>query len=684
MSRLKFKLEARASGSRARACSFETLHSQVQTPIFMPVGTQATVRGLRVEDLATSGSNILLANTYHLLLRPGPDVFKASGGIHGFTRWPKSFLTDSGGFQIFSLPHSRQMTEDGARFKSYIDGRDYMLSPELSIGTQLAIASDIMMALDQCVPSTAPYDVAREAMELTHRWAKRSLDARGDSPAAIFGIIQGACYEDLRRASAEVICSLPFDGYAIGGLAVGETKSQREDFTELSANLLPESMPRYLMGVGTPIDLLEAVHRGVDMFDCIIPTAHAQQSVAYTSVGQLRLERGAHKFEQDTLDPNCPCYCCQHYSRAYLHHLFKANEPLAAQLLSIHNVTFYHKLMASMRAHILADTFAAFYREQRELLVLRDRVSVPIKLKPSKEALRERGHYQIVFGPAGHASIQHRNSGEIMHSVLPPDEEARMLYVEQSQLLTRVRAGEDPAERQKPLVLWDVGLGAAHNAMAALKAYEGLQSELGDEKTSLRPLHIYSSENDLDSLHLALAHPKLFKHLKHSGPYGIAQKQRWESRDGQIVWTLCPGDFDAICKDLPAPEIVFYDPFSAKTNGHFWTLTAFRQLYDLCCFEETEIFTYSASTATRAAMLAAGFCVAKGKGTGAKSDTTIALTPGMALRNPFERELLGPPWLDRWQRSGRRYPSDLEPMELPAFELKILAHQQFLGAAPVG
>lgn len=681
MSRLNFKVEARATGSHARACSFQTLHSHVQTPLFMPVGTQATVRGLRVEDLEASGSNILLANTYHLLLRPGPEVFKAMGGIHGLTRWPKSFLTDSGGFQIFSLPHSRRMGEDGALFKSYVDGRDYLLSPELSIGTQLAIGSDIMMALDQCVPSTAPYETAKTAMELTHRWAARSLAARGESPASIFGIVQGACYEDLRRQSAAEITAMPFDGFAIGGLAVGETKSQREDFTELSASLLPSHLPRYLMGVGTPIDLLEAVHRGVDMFDCIIPTAHAQQSVVYTSVAQMRLERQAYKFADEVLDPECPCYTCQRYSRAYLHHLCKADEPLGAQLLSIHNVTFYHRLMAKMRQHIFNDTFVSFYKEQQELLQRKDRISLPPRRRPNKEAPRERGAFQVVESTAGHASIQHRASGEIMHSVLAPDEEAQLLYVEQSALAQRLQVGVGPASgNEQPLVLWDVGLGAAHNAMAALHAYEKLVAERGAD--ALRPLHIYSFENDLDALQLALAHPRLFRHLRHSAPYGIASQGHWQSPDGRLLWKLCPGEFEESSRGLPVPEIVFYDPFSAKTNAAMWTLEAFQRLFALCENGATEIFTYSAATATRAAMLGAGFSVAKGRGTGPKADTTIALTPAMAAQNPFAREWLGSPWLDRWQRSGRRYPDDVGG-DFESFESKILSHSQFQSSAEV-
>ena len=264
MSRLNFKLEA--TSGKARAGRFRTLHSEVLTPLFMPVGTHATVRHQNLATLKNSGSQILLANTYHLHLRPGPEVFDRMGGIHKFTQWSGSFLTDSGGFQIFSLPNAREMNEEGAVFKSYLNGDQVMLSPERSIATQKSIGSDIMMVLDQCIPSTSSFEVARAAMELTHRWAGRSLAARGDSPQSMFAIVQGACHQQLRKESAEFLRELPFDGFAIGGLAVGETKSEREDFTELTTSYMPTNLPRYLMGVGTPIDLIEAVRRGVDMF----------------------------------------------------------------------------------------------------------------------------------------------------------------------------------------------------------------------------------------------------------------------------------------------------------------------------------------------------------------------------------------------------------------------------------
>lgn len=388
MSRLQFQLEATAPGSKARAARFRTLHNEVLTPVFMPVGTQATVKAQTRETLLETHAQVLLANTYHLLLRPGPEVFQKMGGIHKFMKWDRSVLTDSGGFQIFSLPHSRRISEEGASFKSYVDGRLILLSPEASIGMQRAIGSDIMMVLDQCVPSTCEKSLAEEAMNLTHRWAKRSFTARGDSPQSLFGIVQGACFPDLRKVSADQITQIDFDGYAIGGLAVGESKQIREDFVELSADLLPTNRPRYLMGVGTPIDLLEAVHRGVDMFDCILPTSLAQRGVAFTSQGKLQLRRGVYQFSDKALDANCTCRTCATYSRAYLHHLVKTEEILGWHLIGIHNLWFYQKLMSTMRERILAGTFLEFYHSQREALQQADPEN-PVK-KPKNQKLPSR------------------------------------------------------------------------------------------------------------------------------------------------------------------------------------------------------------------------------------------------------------------------------------------------------
>lgn len=373
MSRLSFNLVAAATASQARAGTMQTLHGEVRTPVFMPVGTQATVKGMRVEELRAVGAQVLLANTYHLLLRPGPEVFRHFGGIHRFMNWDGPVLTDSGGFQIFSLPKERRITEEGASFRSYVDGKAILLSPEVSIATQRAIGSDIMMVLDVCVPSTSTYDIAAKAMERTHRWALRSLAAREDSPQSLFAIVQGACDENLRRESASFLREHPFDGFAIGGLAVGETKDEREHFCGLATAMLPDHLPRYLMGVGTPIDLLEAVHRGVDMFDCILPSALAQQGTAFTHKGLVRLRRSVYKFNDVPIDYECTCYTCQNYTRAYLHHLTKASEGLGWHMITQHNLHFYGELMAEMRQHIIDDTFAEYRLAKRQEITVVDR-----------------------------------------------------------------------------------------------------------------------------------------------------------------------------------------------------------------------------------------------------------------------------------------------------------------------
>ncbi|MDQ5977905.1 MAG: queuine tRNA-ribosyltransferase, partial [Verrucomicrobiota bacterium] len=405
MSRLAFTLERESPDSKARAARFTTLHGEVRTPVFMPVGTQATVKNMNVEGLKAVDAQVLLANTYHLLLRPGPEVFRKFGGIHRFMQWDRPVLTDSGGFQIFSLPESRVMTEAGAQFRSYVDGQVHFLSPESSIAMQRTIGSDIMMVLDQCIASTASHAETEAAMHLTHRWAERSLAARGDSAQALFGIVQGACHRDLRLRSAEFLRALPFDGFAIGGLAVGETHAQRYEFTGLVTDQLPAHLPRYLMGVGTPIDILEAVHRGVDMFDCIIPTQLAQRGTAFTSHGRIHCRRGIYKFAEEPLDAACSCSTCAKYSRAYLHHLTKADEVLGWQLLSIHNLSFYTRLMAEIRAAILGGEFLPYYERQRLALVREDEAnpSVPTA-KPRPKSAPHRGDYEIQTSAQGFSS----------------------------------------------------------------------------------------------------------------------------------------------------------------------------------------------------------------------------------------------------------------------------------------
>ena len=669
MSRLHFTLEATAGGSRARAGRFRTQHNEVLTPTFMPVGTHASVRSQRREDLLECGAQVLLANTYHLLLRPGVEIFEKFGGIHGFMNWPRSVLTDSGGFQIFSLPSSRNMREDGAEFRSYLDQSTILLSPERSIATQRVIGSDIMMVLDQCVPSTVERSVARDAMELTHRWAQRSLDARGDSEQALFGIVQGACYDDLRVESARAVTQLPFDGFAIGGLAVGESINQRDDCTAVVTEYLPQDRPRYLMGVGTPRDLLEAVHRGVDMFDCILPTSLAQQGVAFTSIGRRSLKRAAYRDREGPLDPTCTCYTCRTHSIAYLFHLMRTWDSHGAQLLGLHNLHFYMHLMRSMREHILAGTWLEFYAAQREVLDARDNYGNKVPRVTKAERLAssmKRGRYEIVVsGDVGR--MRDTVSGEVMHSVNDPAEEARSLYVEQSRLIERLEQVD-----AHPLVVWDVGLGAGTNAMATIHAVEAMEPE-----RRKRRLVLVSFENDLDSLRLALRHPLWFRHLHHQAPHALLAKNQWLSASGAIDWLLLPGDFARRKFDAPAPDVIFFDPFSFKVDSDLWTLPAFRELAEVCEHKHAELFTYTYSTQVRAAMLAAGFHVAKGRATGPKAETTIGLSPLAAAQHGHE--LLGPDWLQRWQRSHTQEPLGAAGDE--AWRAAVVEHPQFRGVS---
>ena len=342
----------------------KTLHGVVETPVFMPVGTRASVTGMTPAEMHTLGAEIILGNTYHLMLRPGPELFRRVGGIHPFMNWPKPVLTDSGGYQIFSLPADRVISEEGARFKSYVDQRTHMLSPERSIEMQTAIGSDIMMVLDECIDSTAGEAATRAAMERTHRWALRSLAARENREQALFGIVQGGIVPALRRESADFLSQQPFDGLAIGGLAVGDTRAQREDTTAFAAEILPADRPRYLMGVGTPPDLLVAIGCGVDMFDCILPTHLAWQGVAFTSTGRVRVTRSEYRNADETLDAACACATCAQFSRSYLHHLIKSREPLGPRLLSFHNFHHYLQLMRDARAAIEAGVYATWAKQK--------------------------------------------------------------------------------------------------------------------------------------------------------------------------------------------------------------------------------------------------------------------------------------------------------------------------------
>jgi len=340
----------------------------VETPAFMPVGTYGTVKAMLPEELVELGAEIVLGNTFHLMLRPGVEVIARHGDLHGFMHWERPLLTDSGGFQVYSLGDLRKVTEQGVTFRSPVDGAVVFLGPEESMAVQRALGSDIVMIFDECTPYPVDAEVARGSMELSLRWARRSRDAHGDNPAALFGIVQGGMYPELRHASLDGLLEIGFDGYAVGGLSVGEPKDERERILDGLAPLLPADRPRYLMGVGKPEDIVAAVSRGIDMFDCVLPTRNARNGHLFTRHGDLRIRNARHRDDAGPLDPGCGCYTCRHYSRAYLRHLYRCNEILSARLNTIHNLHYYLGLMAEMRAAIAAGRFADWvveFHEQR-------------------------------------------------------------------------------------------------------------------------------------------------------------------------------------------------------------------------------------------------------------------------------------------------------------------------------
>jgi queuine tRNA-ribosyltransferase len=334
----------------------------VETPVFMPVGTYGTVKAMTPEELQALGAQIVLGNTFHLMLRPGTDVIREHGGLHGFMHWPGPILTDSGGFQVFSLAELRKLSEDGVRFRSPVNGDAVFLSPEISMRVQTDLDSDVVMAFDECPPYPATESEARKSMELSMRWARRSRDAFRDldNPNALFGIVQGGTHLGLRLESAATLREIGFDGYAVGGLAVGEPAEERNAVLDALTPHLPADRPRYLMGVGTPSDIVEAVLRGVDMFDCVMPTRNARNGHLFTSQGVVKIRNAAHQHDTGPLDPACDCYTCRNYSRSYLRHLDRCNEILGARLNSIHNLHYYLHLLRRIRAAIEAGDYARF------------------------------------------------------------------------------------------------------------------------------------------------------------------------------------------------------------------------------------------------------------------------------------------------------------------------------------
>jgi len=363
---MKFSLQH--TDGRARRGELRFARGVVATPAFMPVGTYGTVKAMTPEELRGLGAEILLGNTFHLMLRPGTDIIRAHGDLHDFMHWDGPILTDSGGFQVFSLGAMRKITEAGVRFRSPVDGSVVFMGPEESMSVQRDLGSDIVMIFDECTPYPATYREARDSMELSLRWAERSKAAHGDNPAALFGIVQGGIYPDLRLESAEGLKRIGFDGYAIGGLSVGEPKADRQRVLESLVSVLPADKPRYLMGVGTPEDIVEAVRQGIDMFDCVMPTRNARNGHLFTRQGAIRIRNSQYQHDTRPLDEECGCYTCRHYSRAYLRHLDKCREILGARLNTIHNLYYYQDLMRGLRDAIargaLEGHVARFY-EQR-------------------------------------------------------------------------------------------------------------------------------------------------------------------------------------------------------------------------------------------------------------------------------------------------------------------------------
>jgi queuine tRNA-ribosyltransferase len=361
-----FELQKKCRTTSARAGRLTTAHGTIETPIFMPVGTQATVKALTPEELEALGAQIILGNTYHLYLRPGTEVVSAFGGLHDFMHWQRPILTDSGGFQVFSLAQLSSISEQGYAFQSHLDGGSrHLLTPEKSVAVQLALNSDILMCLDQCIAYPADCETAESALALTTRWAQRCKLAwqAADSANLLFGIVQGGMFADLRSRSAEEIIQVGFPGYAVGGLSVGEPKALMYAMAAHTLPLLPEEAPRYVMGVGTPADLVELTAMGADMFDCVMPTRNARNGQLFTRNGTININNARHREAQGPIEAGCGCYTCRHYSRAYLRHLYQAKEILAHRLNTIHNLHFYLNLVKQMRMAIIGDTFERFRRD---------------------------------------------------------------------------------------------------------------------------------------------------------------------------------------------------------------------------------------------------------------------------------------------------------------------------------
>ncbi|MEE8552036.1 MAG: tRNA guanosine(34) transglycosylase Tgt [Desulfobacterales bacterium] len=359
-----FEIVSASKTTKARAGLLQTAHGVVETPVFMPVGTLATVKSLSPEELLDCGTQIILGNTYHLYLRPGCEVIRCFSGLHGFMHWDRPILTDSGGFQVFSLAKLRKINEEGVIFQSHIDGSEHILTPEKSIEIQISLGSDIIMCLDECIKYPAGRDYTRDALELTTRWAKRCKKAwENNGGNALFGIVQGGMMKDLREISADALVEIGFNGYAIGGLSVGEPKDIMLEMADFTLPRLPDNKPKYVMGIGTPEDLIELVTLGADMFDCVIPTRNARNGQMFTKYGTINICNSSFKYDTEPIESGCKCYTCRNYSRAYLRHLYMAKELLAYRLNTIHNIHYYISLMKCMRRAICQGEFDGFRKD---------------------------------------------------------------------------------------------------------------------------------------------------------------------------------------------------------------------------------------------------------------------------------------------------------------------------------
>jgi len=360
---MDFQVVQKDETSAARCGVLQTPHGTISTPAFMPVGTQATVKAMTPEELREVGSQIILSNTYHLYIRPGHELIGRMGGLHSFMGWKGPILTDSGGFQIFSLGDLCRIKEEGVTFQSHLDGSYHFISPEISVAIQEALGADIIMCFDECPPATADHGYVSKSMEMTSRWARRCKEAKRRDDQALFGIVQGGRFSDLRRRSAEELMAIGFDGYALGGLSVGEEKEVMHEVMESCEPILPRNRPRYVMGIGTPEDLVEAVFRGYDMFDCVMPTRNARNGMLFTSFGTLNIKNARYAEDSSPIDPACGCYVCRNYSRAYLRHLYRAGEILASRFNTYHNLYYYLSLMEGARTAISAGRYSDFRRD---------------------------------------------------------------------------------------------------------------------------------------------------------------------------------------------------------------------------------------------------------------------------------------------------------------------------------